>query len=247
MGGTLDEQRAITVDGTRRVVSAMRSAGAGRLVALSTFALYDYLAIPDGSLLSETSPLSNPGSGGPYERAKREQEDLVRASALSWTILRPGIVFGRNRTWSYHIGWRGLRRWVCYAGDSTLPLSYVENCAEAVAACLSGPASERAILNVVDTELPTRRGWAEALARRHSPRPRVGDVSWKTLTRLAGFASWIDRRLLFGRAPLPDLLRPASLHARCKPLRYTNERARAVLGWNPRHDLGAALERSFAD
>jgi nucleoside-diphosphate-sugar epimerase len=45
---------------------------------------------------------------------------------------------------------------------------------------------------------------------------------------------------------VPDLLNPASLNARCKPLRYSNERAKRVLGWAPtiqwRDGLRAARE-----
>ena len=46
---------------------------------------------------------------------------------------------------------------------------------------------------------------------------------------------------------MPGLLVPARLHARCKPLRYRNDRAKRVLGWSPRYTLEQAVDRSLSD
>lgn len=251
MGGGMAEQRAVTVEATRRLLAAMDRAGVRRIVGISTFALYDVLAIPAGSVLDEQSALAAPAEDGePYAVTKREQEDLIRGGSVAgdrkWTILRPGIVFGPGRTWSYHLGAQlGRKRWVAYAGDSLLPLTYVANCAEAIAMAVDTGAAVGAVLNVVDSDLPTRRGYMEALARRTTPQPRIYDLSWGVLDAAAGVASWVDRTLMFGKAPIPDLLRRSSLHVRCKPLRYSNDLVRAVLGWKPRHDLATAIERSL--
>ena len=47
------------------------------------------------------------------------------------------------------------------------------------------------------------------------------------------------------QAKIPGLFVPARLHARCKPLRYSNQRIKQVLGWTPRYSLIEALERSI--
>ena len=66
------------------------------------------------------------------------------------------------------------------------------------------------------------------------------NVSWPVLSKLAKTAHSVAS----GR--VPDLLNPASLNARCKPLQYSNERAKRVLGWAPtiqwRDGLRAARE-----
>lgn len=71
-----DHQRTI-VDGTRAVVDACRRAGVPRLVAVSSIAagfadLRDY----------------------PYGRAKREAEEVVRASGVRAVLVRPTAIFG---------------------------------------------------------------------------------------------------------------------------------------------------------
>ncbi len=39
----------------------------------------------------------------------------------------------------------------------------------------------------------------------------------------------------------------APADARCKPLRYRNDRAKSVLGWRPRYTLEQSVDRSLAD
>lgn len=251
MDGDLDAQMAITVEGTRNLLEAMDDVGVRHIVGLSTFAIYDYLHLPAGSLLDENSPLEEHfDARAPYIRAKRKQEDLIReqsaAKGWKWTIVRPGIVFGRGRTWFHHLGMQLVpNRWVCLAGDSLLPLTYVESCAAAIVQALEAEAANRATLNIVDDDLPGRRRYMEALALRSAPRPSIASIPWALLESASRAASWTDRVLLFGKAPLPDLLRPASLHARCKPLRYSNQRAKQVLGWKPRWNIEEGLARSF--
>jgi uncharacterized protein YbjT (DUF2867 family) len=68
---------AVHVDGTRAVVEAARAAGVERLVVLSFLR-----ARPDGPT--------------EYHRSKWAAEELVRASGLTWTILKAGVIYGRG-------------------------------------------------------------------------------------------------------------------------------------------------------
>ena len=75
----LDEQtyEAVHVEGTRAVVEAARSVGTSRLVMLSFLR-----ARPDGPTT--------------YHRSKWAAEELVRASGLTHTILKAGVIYGRG-------------------------------------------------------------------------------------------------------------------------------------------------------
>jgi len=250
MDGDLATQRAITVEGTRNLLDGMCSAGVGRIVGISSFAVYDFHRLEEGALLDEGSPLEEDlDSRAPYVRAKREQENLVRERALAqgwhYMIFRPGLVFGSGRTWFHHLGVRlGRRLWVALAGEATLPLIYVENCADAIVAGLAPDAPGGVTINLVDDDLPTRSSYVAWLAAGSGSRPVVITLPWAALARSARMGDWINRRLLMGKAPLPDLLRPASLAARCKPLHYSNQVARSVLGWRPRWTVAEGLARS---
>lgn len=245
MGGDASEQSAITVDGTRHLLDAMTATGVRRMVGISSFAVYDLLALEDGAVLDESAPVeSRPERRAPYIGAKLEQERLIRErEPVDWTIVRPGLVFGPDRTWFYHLGMHlpgGM--WLCLAPESPLPLTHVSNCAEAIMLAAESEAAIGATLNVVDDELPTRREYMNAL--RASSGARVVAAPWSLLATAASACAGLNRVMLRGRVRLPGLLEPADLHARCKPLRYANERLHG-LGWSPavswRNGLAAAV------
>ncbi|MFN8519526.1 MAG: NAD(P)H-binding protein [Chloroflexota bacterium] len=68
---------AVHVDGTRAVVAAATDAGVRRLALVSFLR-----ARPDGPTA--------------YHRSKWQAERIVRASALEWTVLKPGVIHGRG-------------------------------------------------------------------------------------------------------------------------------------------------------
>jgi nucleoside-diphosphate-sugar epimerase len=98
----------------------------------------------------------------------------------------------------------------------------------------------------VDDDLPTRREYLAALAAETRHRPSIIDLSWAWLKPAAQAADWINRTIARRRLPLPGLLQPTSIAARCKPLRYSNARAKALLSWAPHWSFHEALDRSRA-
>jgi len=112
-------------------------------------------------------------------------------------------------------------------------------------AAVESEAASGATFNIVDDGLPTRRMYLETLARLTRRQPTVLDVPWDMLAPAARSATWVNRRVFLDRAPLPDLLRIRRLQARCKPLAYSNERAKDTLGWNPRYSFEEGMRRSF--
>lgn len=233
--GNAAEQRDVTVGGTRNLVGALVKASVPRIILVSSFAVYDYTALPPGGVLTEDTPLDLDATGrGPYVAAKREQEQVVRAAgSLQWTILRPGLVFGPGRTWFYQLGMRLPGLWVTLGGAGTIPLTHVDNCAAAIAASLDQPRSVGATINVVDDVLPTRSQYVAWLAAREGRRPVVMDVPWAALNSASRGAWMATNGLLRDRIRPPGSLHPAVLAERCKPLRYDNARAHQLLGWSP--------------
>lgn len=88
--------QTVHVDGTRNVVTAAESAGAGRL-ALVSFVR------------------ARPGTGSPYHDSKWEAEEIVRSSALEWTVLKPGMMYGRGDHMLDHLS-KALMTFPVYVG-----------------------------------------------------------------------------------------------------------------------------------
>lgn len=249
--GDIYTQYAGTVVATENLLAAMEAAAVRHIVAISSMAIYDYRKIRTLSQLDESSPIERDAfDRDAYAHTKLVQERLVRshASRHGWhyTILRPGAIYGRDNLFTARAGIRvNDRLFIRTGGWAKVPLSYVENCAEAVIlAAERGTSGET--LNVVDDDQPTQRRYVTELRGRLTVPPRVVPIPWTALRCAAGLAAVVNRLLLGDRARIPGLLIPARLDARCKPLYYSNRKIKEELDWRPRYSLEEALQRSFA-
>ncbi|MFM7427774.1 MAG: NAD-dependent epimerase/dehydratase family protein [Elainella sp.] len=245
--GDWQTQYASTVTATKTLLQAMTEAQTRRLVAISTFSVYDYLHLPAGATLDETTALEpHPNRRDIYAQTKLEQEARFRefGQTNSVTILRPGIVYGRDALWNASLGAKKGNLWLQVGGQATLPLIYVENCAVAIANAVEQEAAIGRILNLVDDNLPTQQAYVQQILTYLPTPPRQIHLSWPLLSTLADGA-WQLNTSLGGRLKLPGLLIPARLHARFKPLHYSNAQAKQILSWTPHYSLEAALVRSF--
>jgi nucleoside-diphosphate-sugar epimerase len=251
--GNYETQYGNTVVATENLLKAMVAKNIKRLVAISTFSVFNYLSIPDGEIINEDSPIENqPLYRDIYAQTKLIQENLFREFEQrdrgEVTILRPGIVYGRNNLWNAHLGVNLKNRlWVRIGSNSQLPLTYVENCAQAIVnACMRQEAIGKT-LNIVDNDLPTQKIYADKILEKLSPHPSKIGINW-ALMRLLSRSAWLSNKvLLFGKMKLPGILIPARLEARFKPFRYSNENAQKILDWQPLYSLDEALKRSCSD
>lgn len=257
--GDFATQFSGTVIATENLLDAMRSCGVGLLVGVSTFSVYDYRALRPGELLTEESPIDEtPARRDEYAQTKLIQEKLYRRFALEESagglgggrvvILRPGMIYGRDHLWHALLGAELGPRFLKIGSKATLPLTYVENCVEAFVLAAEALATEPSavdgsVINIVDDDLPTQRAYATAVEAMIDT-PASVSVPWPVVNAIANVLERGNERLLDGRAKFPGIVVPDRLHARFKPLRYTNAAAKRLLGWKPNLDLGAALQRS---
>lgn len=241
-------QMASTVTATERLLQAMQQANITRLVGISSFSVYDYQALSPHSLLDETAPIeANPSDRDSYAQLKLIQEARLRQfDQGSATILRPGIIYGREAFWNASLGAKASSLWLQIDSGATLPLTYVENCASAIACAVESEAAIGQTLNIIDDDLPTQSTYLAQVLPRLSDPPRLISLPWSSVQLLANLA-WQTHKALAGKLKLPGLLIPARLQARFKPLRYSNQQAKQVLGWIPEYSLAAALDRSCGE
>src|SRR5581483_1776162 len=221
------EQFASTVGGTENLLAAMATAGVKRLVLASSFTVYDWGAA-DG-VLDERSPLAaDPVARGGYTVAKLWQERVARrasdAGQVALTVLRPGVVWGPGNEYppgiTAHVG----RAHVLFGTGTRLPLTYVDNCADAFAFVLERPQSEGETYNVVDDDgVPVWRFVGEYLQRTDDDGFRV-PVPYGAGLAAARAATAVNRRVFGGKALVPSLLHESRFVARYRPLRFTNAR-----------------------
>src|SRR6266436_4303380 len=234
---------------TRNLMEAFLEHGRpGRFVNISSFAVYSALGLKKGTVLNETCPLED----SPQERCdaygfgKLKQEELVRQYGkqyrLPYVILRPGAVFGPGKQdLSGRIGIDTFGFFIHLGGTNQLPLTYVDNCAEAIVLAGLKAGVDGETFNVVDEELLTSRQFFRAYKR------KTGMSSLALpypLTRLL-CAGW-EKYSKVSHNQLPPVFNRRRCAAEWKGNRYSNQKLRERLGWKPRVPMEQAMEAFLA-
>ena len=234
---------------TRNLLDASLEDGSlRRFVHVSSFAVYTNTSRPRGRLLDETCPIDNRPErrGDAYCFAKVKQEALVieyaRRFRIPYVIVRTGAVYGPGNvgiTGRVGLGTFGI--FLHMGGGNTLPLTYVDNCAEAIALAGLRPGVDGEVFNVVDDDLPSSRRFlrlykANVARFRSLYVPHV--VSHGLCWMWERYAAW-------SHGQLPPVFNRRRWHAEWKKTRYTNAKLKTRLGWMPRVSTAEGLRRYF--
>jgi nucleoside-diphosphate-sugar epimerase len=247
VSGGEDLQFAATVVGTERLLAAMAGTSCRRVVLASSFSVYDWSAIR--GTLDETSPLEpvpDLYQRDGYSIAKSWQERVTRrfAGQHGWalTVLRPGYIWGRDHAYVAALGLQVGKLHLVIGPRSRFPLTHVENCADLFALAAADPRAVGQTFNVVDREDQRIWGFLGSYLRGSGERGIRIPIPYRLAFALvrAAYATVFARG-----SKLPQILIPCRFESRLKPLRYTNRRAREVLGWHPPLDFRECLSRTW--
>jgi nucleoside-diphosphate-sugar epimerase len=237
---------------TRNLLDAVVTArghadGLRRFVHVSSFTVYAG-ARAGRRLLDESSPLESRPElrGDAYSFAKIKQEELVAGYATTYrlpvVIVRPGYVYGPgNEPIPGRVGLRTFGPFLHLGGSNTLPLTYVDNCADAVALAGLTPGIDGEIFNLVDDDLPSSRQFLR-LYKRNVRRFRSiyvpGGLSYALCWLWEAYSKWSEGQL-------PPTFNRRTWQAYWGHSCYTNVKAKTRLAWNPRVTTAEALRRYF--
>jgi nucleoside-diphosphate-sugar epimerase len=239
-----------TVLATENVLDVLRQIGwTGRFVHVSTFSVYGLNQVPPGSLVDESTPLeSEPFRRDAYAWTKHIQERLVRdlrsAGGAEVVIVRPGVIYGRERQFQHPLGRRLGSTLILLGGRNIVPLNYVENTASLLAECGSHPDAAGEVFNAVDPEPLAQWQYLRHWLRAQPERVTVIPVP---LALLSGIRESLRlaERMTAGRIAPPRFLDPYATTPNLRNFRYRSSRATEVLGWIPPIPLAEALRRTF--
>ncbi len=245
--GGEDLQFAGAVVATERLLDAMARTSCRRMVLASSFAVYDWSA--SRRTLDERSPIEPVPDL--YERdgytiAKWWQERITRrfAEQHRWdlTVLRPGFIWGRDHGYVAALGQHVGRLHLVIGPLARCPLTHVENCADLFAVAATDPRAVGQTFNVVDGVGERIWPYLGAYLRGVGERGIRIPIPY----RLAVVLVRLAYATVFARNPkLPNILIPCRFESRLKPLRYTNQRVREVLGWEPPLAFRECLARTY--
>jgi nucleoside-diphosphate-sugar epimerase len=235
---------------TRNLLDALLAHGQlKRFVHVSSFAVYSNQRLKRGALLDENCPLEDNAQErfDAYAFGKLKQEELVREYGrqrrLPYVMIRPGTVFGPGkRELTGRIGVDTFGFFIHVGGGNVLPLTFVDNCAEAIVLAGLRAGVDGEVFNVVDDESLTSRQFLRAYRQRTNSGPSVR-VPYPVAYGLCRLWEWYSRTT---NGQLPPVFNRRRCAAEWKGNRYTNEKLRQTLGWRPRVNLQQAMELYLA-
>jgi nucleoside-diphosphate-sugar epimerase len=219
-----------------------------RFVNISSLSVYSNDKIRRGSVMDESCE-EDPDlveRHDPYAYGKAKQDEIVReygrTKGLHYVIVRPGNVFGPGKV---HIPGRvGIDSFGVFLHlglNNRLPLTYVDNCAEAIVLAGLREGMEGEIINVVDDDLPSSREYV-----RFYKRQVQGFTSIPVPYALFYFLNYLwERYSNWSAGQLPPVFNRKTCAAYYKGNTYPNRKAKELLGWYPRVRMSEGLQRYF--
>jgi len=236
-----------TVVASANLLRALEGQAETGVVLVSSLGVYGVADLPSGSRIDECTPLeSHPERRDVYSHAKWRQEKLFRdwrdARGRRLVILRPGVIYGPGGApMSARVGLNLFGLFLHIGGSSLLPLTYVDNCADAVATAGRAPAAAGEAYNVVDDGSVTSREYLRRYRRQVERRPFIR-VPYALMQGVSRATVWYHRH---ARGQLPAVFTPYKTASLWKGTRFDNAKLKG-LGWQPSVPLEEGLARTFA-
>lgn len=234
---------------TRNLMEACaRTESVRRFVNVSSFSVYSNRNKPRHRILDEGCPVEErPATrGDAYTYAKAKQEEMVREMGKTFgipvVVVRPGYVYGPGGTAiSGRVGLSTFGLFLHLGGANPIPLTYVDNCADAIVLAGLAPGAEGETFNIVDDDLPTSRQFLRLYKQyvRRFPSLYMPHAMSYALCYL-----W-EMYSVRSRGQLPPVFNRTLWHAFWKRTGYTNEKAKRLLGWIPTVRTEDGLRRFF--
>lgn len=217
-----------------------------RILLISSFGVYGVSDQPKGSVVDESTPLEpHPERRDHYSHAKLRQEELFaeyrKKYGLAVATLRPGAIYGPyGGAFSGRVGLQLPGVFLFLGGKNVLPLSYVDNCAEAICLAMEKARFDGDVYNVHDDDLV---GCDEYLRRYlKEVRPlRVLPMPYPATLAMSKAVEWYHR---YSKGQLPAIFTPYKTRTMWKGNRFSNARLRG-LGFKPIVSTEEGLKRTF--
>jgi nucleoside-diphosphate-sugar epimerase len=217
-----------------------------RFVNVSSFAVYTNQHKPKKRLLDESCPVEQQPAlrYDPYCFAKVKQDEMVtnygKQYGIPYVVVRPGVVYGPGRYGiPGRIGLASFGIFLHFGGSNTIPLTYVDNCADAIVLAGLKMGIEGEVFNIVDDDLPTSRQVLRLYKK------NVEQFKSIYVPRIAGYVFYFlwEKYSNWSQGQLPAVYNVRGWHAYWKKTSYTNAKLKQLLGWQPTVSITEGLQR----
>jgi nucleoside-diphosphate-sugar epimerase len=232
---------------SRNLLDAVSEIKPMRVVLISSFGVMGAAELERGALIDERTPLErHPEWRDVYSHSKLRQEQLFweyrQKYGFELVVLRPGVIYGPGGGhFSNRVGLKLFGIFAHLGGSNSLPLTYVDNCAEAIVVAALSPDAAGEIYNVVDDDLPTSREYLKLYKEQVKPLRSV-PVPYFVLMLVS---KAVERYSRYSKGQLPAIFTPYKTRAMWGGNRFSNAKLEAI-GWRPLVSTRDGLARTFA-
>src|SRR6185437_6957771 len=181
-----------------------------------------------------------------YSFAKIKQDAIVteygNRLAIPYVIVRPGYVIGPGKSAiSGRVGIGTFGIFLHLGGPNRLPLTYVDNCADAIVLAGLRPGIEGQVFNIVDDDLPSSRRFLRLYKK------KVAGFRSLYLPHFVSYLACIcwERYSRWSQGQLEPAFNESLWRRYWKTAKYSNGKAKHLLGWSPLVPMDAALNMYF--
>lgn len=217
-----------------------------KVVLVSSFGVYGVGGLPKGHLVDETPPLEpHPERRDLYSQTKLRQDKLFQEyrdkHGVPVVILRPGVIYGPGGSaFSSRVGVNLFGVFLHLGRSNILPLTYVDNCAEAIVVAAFRDDANGQAFNVVDDDLPTCKQYLEGYKRNVRP---IRSVSLPYAATQA-LSVLVEKYHAYSKGQLPAIFTPYKTATSWQGNRFENRKLKG-LGWQPLVSTTEGLRRTF--
>jgi 2-alkyl-3-oxoalkanoate reductase len=243
--GTWDEYYRGTVELTRCMVDACRDAGAGRFVYVSSISVFGNPP-PSAGTITESDPIGKHlWTGDHYGRSKVLAEEVVRDYS-DHTIVRPSWLYGRRDLVSIPRlveAVRSRKARIIGSGDNLLNLLSADDAARGIVLAAESPDASGQAYNLCSPGEISQRELFDLLSHELGMPPIRRRVPFR-VAWTAAFVAETLFRAVGSRRPPPFTRRALLMLSR--PTRFSIDKARIELGWQPEIAARDGLREALA-
>jgi nucleoside-diphosphate-sugar epimerase len=220
-----------------------------RFVNVSSLAVYSNARRRRRELLDERCELETAFMRrfDAYCFGKAKQDEIVKeygtTRRVPYVIVRPGPLYGPGARASIHsrVGIDTFGIFLHLGGSNRLPLSYIDNCGDAIVVAGTTPGLEGEEFNVVDDDPPSSRQFLRQYKKHVKPFRSI-----YVPYRLFYAFCWLwERYAHWSNNQLPPAFNRLKCAAEWQGNRYSNAKLKALTAWTPRVSTREGLRRHF--
>jgi nucleoside-diphosphate-sugar epimerase len=235
-----------TVVASKNLLEAFSGDRPKLVVLVSSFSVYGVATLPRGSHVNENTPLEpHPEKRDSYSYAKLRQELLFQEyqnrCKFELVIVRPGVIYGPGgKAFSSRVGLLAPGIFLHLGGSNILPLTYVDNCAEAIVLAGKNEKNGGEVYNVVDDDLPACRDYLRAY-RKQVRKLRTLHLPYFMILLLSRI---VEKYYSYSKGQLPLVFTPYKTKAIWGGNCFDNHKLKSI-GWKPLVSIEEGMRRTF--